>query len=724
MFHATILNKLNSLFKKSNYTISCILITILFLTLLVHLNKEIRDLDIWLHIKTGEQIVLNKIIPLKDIFSFTMEGKEWINHEWMFQALSFVCYDKLGSDGLIYMQNAVFILIFFIIFFAGLRNRNFLFLSVSLYIFLLNSSYRFTVRPDMFSMLFLALFIIILSKKTNYLYAIPLLQILWTNFHGFFLLGPIVVLIFCICERKNKLWLVFILSLIATTINPQLIEGALYPIKTFLSISKDRFIFNFVQELKKPIILKTIFNLSEWPYYKALILISLFSFRFNQKKINFTMFLLWLVFLLFSLSAIRNISYFAIVAIMVTLHNVNQRISHDTNFANEKFSHRNYYYLGRVSIIFLFSFCMIKNAALNINCYYYDFEKYSLKSCLWGESRRNFPEKAVNFILKNKLPDRLFNDFNSGSYLIGRSYPSRKVFIDGRTEFYGNEFLKLYKKATDCDKDSLEGLINEYQIEGFLLTMAMSNFDEKLAKYLFESDIWKPVYFDEKAIIFIKDVPKNKSLIDEFYIDLKSWKPPSINLVKIGPKMIHPHENIMRAKALKEIGCFEAAIREAKEALIIKPNCIDAFEILGNCYLELNKYDAAFDNLRIALAFMPNNFGLRNKYALTLYKLGFFKEAETQLNNLIKSRPKDSENYHALALVYEKKNGLNKAEILISKACKLSNNKNFEYLQLWADILFKLGKYKNSLTVYKLAIEMQPNNPSIIESIKKIEKIL
>jgi len=57
-----------------------------------------------------------------------------------------------------------------------------------------------------------------------------------------------------------------------------------------------------------------------------------------------------------------------------------------------------------------------------------------------------YPYKAVDFIVRHKIKANIFNDFNSGAYLIGRTYPNIKVFIDGRTEVYGASFFETYQK--------------------------------------------------------------------------------------------------------------------------------------------------------------------------------------------------------------------------------------------------------------------------------------
>ena len=154
------------------------------------------------------------------------------------------------------------------------------------------------------------------------------------------------------------------------------------------------------------------------------------------------------------------------------------------------------------------------------------------------------------------------------------------------------------------------------------------------------------------------------------------------------------------------------------------PNCIDAFAILGECYLELKKFDLALENLRLAVTLAPGVSELRNKFALALYSSDYLNEAELQLLKLIKLKPKGSENYQTLAKVYKKLGQLDKAEEMISKACKYSENKDFDSLKFWADLLWELNKPKESLKAYKLAQQIQPENEEVKNSIKKIEKIL
>src|SRR4051794_24852147 len=41
------------------------------------------DIDYWMHYKTGELIARHHAIPSTDPFSYTVEGKRWVVHEWL-----------------------------------------------------------------------------------------------------------------------------------------------------------------------------------------------------------------------------------------------------------------------------------------------------------------------------------------------------------------------------------------------------------------------------------------------------------------------------------------------------------------------------------------------------------------------------------------------------------------------------------------------------------------
>ena len=57
------------------------------------------DPDYWWHLRTGHLIVDKLAIPTTDPFSFTLEGKHWVAHEWLSEVIIYGT-QSLGGYGL------------------------------------------------------------------------------------------------------------------------------------------------------------------------------------------------------------------------------------------------------------------------------------------------------------------------------------------------------------------------------------------------------------------------------------------------------------------------------------------------------------------------------------------------------------------------------------------------------------------------------------------------
>src|SRR3989339_1293704 len=91
---------------------------ILLLTLLfVSQINTILDADLWCHLKTGEYIVMNLNVPHEDIFSYTLQDKPWIDHEWLSQVLLYFVFDKFGWSGINILKAIAIAMCFFILLF-------------------------------------------------------------------------------------------------------------------------------------------------------------------------------------------------------------------------------------------------------------------------------------------------------------------------------------------------------------------------------------------------------------------------------------------------------------------------------------------------------------------------------------------------------------------------------------------------------------------------------
>ncbi|MFH0876761.1 MAG: hypothetical protein V1863_00870 [Candidatus Omnitrophota bacterium] len=717
-----------------------LLIIFFFAILIIQSSREVADLDLWLHLKTGEVILRQGAIPLADIFSYSMFGKPWINHAWLFQVLAYLFYSAGSADGIILMQNMVVVSTFLLLFVMGKKRENYILLFVILYLTLLTVAHRFTIRPDIFSLLFLTLYLFIVKKftqtPTKLIWALPLLQVFWTNMHGFFFLGPLVLAIVLISEvlkarlrlpydwnnafRLSKtqvrvLLLVLGFSILATLINPHGLKGALYPFGVLSQISgKGKLVFRYIQELTRPVSLKNVFNFSHFSYYKALILLSLFSFRFNQRRINIADLLLWIGFLLFSLAAVRNIAYFAILAAVVIFTNYDQAMDHGKKIPLHFPSKKIKVWVAYCFMVFLFYF-PAKGTLKILDATYYIFETYQLKSSLWGTAESRYPKNAVDFLLKNNFPKTMFNDFNAGAYLVGKAYPQRRVFIDGRTELYGPEFFSDYVAFGEGNKAMIEKFMDRYDFKGCFLTLFPNDIHLPLIRYFILNPVWKTVYFDDFAMIILKDIPENASLIKRYEIRLQDWRPPEPNFIKLGVAYRFPRPYLDRARMLDALGFYAAAAREARMALEIMPQNGQAFKYLSNDAFDRKEYLEAYQYARNSLIFARGDVQMNSQLALIYHHLGEEEKALKVIDSVIKLYPKYSHALYIKALILKDKFH-DQAKELLSKAILLSP-KESKFHEALGDIYAQEAKMQDAHKEWLSASEYDAANISLKKKI-------
>lgn len=691
-------------------------------------NIEIKDLDLWLHIGMGRHIVQSGfVVPSVDMLSCTIPGNLWVNHEWLFQVIVYWIHQVGGPDGLIFMQVILTSITALILFILGYnREKQFLCLLSFLFVALIYQM-RFTIRPDLFSLFFFVSYVLVLAffleKKwsSGVLFGV---QVLWSNMHGFFFFGPLFVFIALLGEwlkrharlpwewnnigrltneeyRRLKWLLGF--TVLACFINPLTFKGAWYPIGVLFQLSGDSAIFfDHIMELKRPIEMATLWTFGEYAFYKVLILLSFVSFFFNRRKIDIGTLLFWLVFLMFSLVAIRNMVYFAFAAHLAFMSNISNLSLDDVipiKITDEKFIHIVTLVLKIVLLFWVMQYIISASGHG-----YFDFEKYERKAEFRGVSQRNFPNKAVDFLVENNVKGNMFNEFNSGAYVIGRCHPDIKVYIDGRTEVYGPEFFKHYLKIVHKeDIDVLKSDIDKYDISIVLINTVRSEGPEKVLRFLYDDADWKLVYLGHDGIIFLKESEQHHETIADYEIDLAQWKVQRMDEYRLGSRKVVPYYHINRAYSLEAMGFPDAAVNEAKAALQVYPSYPEAFALIGQVHAEREEIAAAFHYFRLALTYNSSNRKVRINLAKMYELLGKYDEALNQYEILVERFPKNPEVYFLTARTYLKVGNLSLARQYALAGFDLDKKAARDILAL-GDILFKADQYANAIDVYAIAL--------------------
>ena len=90
-----------------------VVLTLILLTVLFALCRGgIADPDIWWHLHNAEYLVQHHSLPRADMYSFTVAGHPWINHEWVAELPYYLAWRTVGLAGINLMMFFVLALIF------------------------------------------------------------------------------------------------------------------------------------------------------------------------------------------------------------------------------------------------------------------------------------------------------------------------------------------------------------------------------------------------------------------------------------------------------------------------------------------------------------------------------------------------------------------------------------------------------------------------------------
>jgi len=110
--------------------------------------------------------------------------------------------------------------------------------------------------------------------------------------------------------------------------------------------------------------------------------------------------------------------------------------------------------------------------------------------------RRAFPVEAADILANRPLP-RIFTFDQWGDYLIYCFFPKGKVFVDGRSDFYGDEFGKAWVN-TISGHFYWRKTLSRFGIEAVLIRTS-----DPLASILKETPDWHSTFDNGRSILFV-----------------------------------------------------------------------------------------------------------------------------------------------------------------------------------------------------------------------------
>jgi len=481
-------------------TVERITLISLFALIFAMAFRVMVDTDVWWHLRSGVTTLTQGFIE-RDTFSSTRYGEAWVNHSWGAQVILYGVYRLLGESGLS-LLTAIFATVGMMFVYRACVGTVY----ARAFLVVMGASAAavfWSPRPQMFSFMLSAVYLYILygykRQQFNGLIALPVLMVAWVNLHAGYSIGFILIGAFIVAEALawlfnrggqevlgwqgvRSLIVVACWMVLATLLNPYTYRILLIPFQT-VGIQT---LHQFIQEWQSPN-----FKQPEVLPFVALLLGSVVLLGSTTRRIRWVDGFLFLGTGYLALTAGRNIALFA-VAVLPMLSEQVQAILEQGGVRLLPKTRTNT--VGGVVNLALLGAVLVGVA---LKCLY-----VIAPATVQPAQALYFPQRATAYVLEYPLTGTMFNSYNWGGYFTW-FLPDHPVFVDGRTDLYGDELLGDYLTIYTLS-DEAPALLAQYQID-WVIVEAYSPIGQQLS----QQDGWRVHYQDEQAIVLAREAEAN-----------------------------------------------------------------------------------------------------------------------------------------------------------------------------------------------------------------------
>jgi hypothetical protein len=495
------------------------------------------DFDVWWHLRTGQLILERGQVPRTDWFTYTNATRPWIDVYWLFQVGLAVLFRIGGASSLVLLKamcGTAMVALSMLARRQGGKTGKTWPVVVAWLPAVVMFTGRLCERPELFSLLFLAGFLTVLgraSERPRWLWLLPALQILWVNCHGFFVLGPMVLMAYVAELLSEFCWppataiprpplkqvlLASGATLVACLVNPYGIKAVTLPLEQFHKLGNKGIYRANIGELKTIGDFVALAGINN-PYllaYFAVLVLGIVSFVVQRRRARLSVFrlLLFTAAAYLGWQATRNSALFALVAAFVIAWNLDE-VSLSSPFPAAAKSSRKARRAGagappkrNLDAILLVAIVILGIATASGGLYAWAGENRTVG---FGERKQWYAHDACAFLARADLPERIaaFN-LSQAAVCIAHAGPAHKLFMDPRLELNSQETFeryldgirKLWRGQPNWEVPLGIDYARPHDVPALLIergTLA------RAADVLAQDPRWRRVYADAVAVVFV-----------------------------------------------------------------------------------------------------------------------------------------------------------------------------------------------------------------------------
>ena len=608
------------------------------------LINEIYDLDIWWHLAIGRDILRNWTIPFFDKYTAVGWGQPYHDSHWLFQVLVAVSDKCCGIIGVQLFMIAIWYCTLFFVWKSVNKWTKAYWAPILIFLAAITSIERFLPRPEIITFLMIAIFYYLLQNKKylkiSHYILFGLLQIIWANSHGLFIIGPFMAGCYLLVDliekfRGNdnslkKTGILLAVVLASTLVVPWGISGWSYSLVIFSeAAAKSSVVIQSVGEMSSTFGDASRSGYAFWFYFTLLItsVIAVFS-MFRYKKFVSARFLILLGLFLASLTGRRNIVLFGLIAAPF----IAEFISSSESIDSRRFDIIKY--LLPIPILLWAWFALSGN-------YYLKSEISSRFG--FGATPSFFPHQLEGFLKRIKFNDQVFNSNTIGGFYLYQNYPGLIPLTDGRWEIYEPNIINIVQQAS-VSPGLMKSIIKKYNIKAYLLSHSSVE-AQNLLPILYDDLSWKLVYWDYAVSFWLqRDDPKYIAA-NEIPVERLHLQPAA-----------RVDDYIMLELFLRGVKSKSYRLSNLDKILAYnwKPEYV--LEQKALIQAESGNLKGAESSYRAILSYNPNNEMALNELAFLAYNKGKIKEAESLLEQIQRIKPRNIKAAQNLKFIQDKSN--------------------------------------------------------------------
>ncbi len=462
--------------------------------------KPVWSFDLWWQMAEARWIVDQGAWPTTDHFTYSLGGAPYVAHEWGSDMVFYALYTMGGGRALLSFQALAFGLFGVGAYILLLRRKKEPWLAWGFALALLFiAKLRFPLRPELFTHFFmLALWFLDARKARRAWLGYLVLFGLWANFHGEFVLGLGFVALSAAAFRTRDWGCRLAASIAGVLFNPygwKLLsvpwfylrhqeaifrastEGQFVPthclIALVLAVAASALLYRNHMHGRRP--------RTPWRELAVVVLFGLQTFKINR------------IFLLYAL-VVLPILYDEALSL------VKPRLKKP----------------GRAEI---FAYALVLLIVL---------PRLPLAAAAWRKpmDERSLPVRAVDFLDAIGARGRVFNSYSFGGYLTWRLHPRIRTFYDGRFHctqlIYDENAARVSPRAWRefLDRHDASFAVMDWVWEGGLNAILHNAWKKRpgASPYalMFPRRDWALIYWDDRALVLARDVPKNRAVIRKY----------------------------------------------------------------------------------------------------------------------------------------------------------------------------------------------------------------